>query len=376
MYRHYFLFSILLVLGLCLCSCNNTKVNNSVSKQNSKAASSSTQSITQSSSTLNSSSNNITSIISSKVTSSKASSSSKKPASVATQISKVISSSTGSTSSKSPSSAVVQSSSFKSSSIGVSSSKNSSSSSAQSNIDLSTYSPRQPLNPAVLSDDQQKKIIEDYAFISHVYQDQVKFKGYFGTYNGGVAIYMDDSRARAAVVGEEEIAGCQFVFAYASQPIYIYKDSTFTELGDAYNTGMISAQDVADIYYYFYYYPSCSGTLWDNFGEIFKSDYADFRSKSVSSMISIDNVTIQKYFGGYHACDAMMISDKSETFETKTVEEDIAGRHFVLQTTQPIYIYKNSDRSFTELSVAYTTGIITAKDVSDIFYFYNVTYNQ
>lgn len=78
-------------------------------------------------------------------------------------------------------------------------------------------------------------------------------RGYYGTYNNGIALFLSDptvAYTQAAVY--RIVGGYQFYYLYG-HPIYIYKNSTFTEISKAYADGMITEQEVQNILWYFNY---------------------------------------------------------------------------------------------------------------------------
>lgn len=108
--------------------------------------------------------------------------------------------------------------------------------------------------PEPLDVNTEAKIKEDYA--AHLTKskipttaDQVRIDHYYGTYQGdAVALFVSATTiAYAAVMVEETIAGYDFRFG-SSKKLYIYHESEFTPLKEAYETGLVSKEDVKDIF--------------------------------------------------------------------------------------------------------------------------------
>lgn len=111
--------------------------------------------------------------------------------------------------------------------------------------------------PATLSAEQSARIKQDYVKeLARKYSDSasstddIEIEAYFGTYHDAVALFISGDETFASVVLEATIAGRRFIFKSA-QPLYIYKDGDFTPLATAYQDGLITEEDVINIWYYY-----------------------------------------------------------------------------------------------------------------------------
>ena len=99
----------------------------------------------------------------------------------------------------------------------------------------------------------QQKIKQDYARIRSnpletMTSDDVTIQRYLGTYqDGAVALFLTAKEAYTQLIVEEDVAGIHFTFPN-SQPLYIYSDSQFFPLKEAFESNRISKSDVEKIH--------------------------------------------------------------------------------------------------------------------------------
>lgn len=122
---------------------------------------------------------------------------------------------------------------------------------------LSLYGCDQSTGRSALSQELQSKIKNDFAKYENesssstsITADDVIIDKYFGTYQDSAAIALMIRSSHTSFlqsVLKEEIAGFQFTYnMYYS--ICIYQDETFVYLGEAYEKGIISKDDVEKIH--------------------------------------------------------------------------------------------------------------------------------
>ena len=115
---------------------------------------------------------------------------------------------------------------------------------------------------------------------------------------------------------------------------------------------------------------SCgSGKLDSEREQQIKQDYAAFVNQKVGS-ISAEDVIIEEYYGLYgEETDIMFITTtKSGYYLAVTIKEEIAGYEFTFPSSQPLYVYHNSD--FIPIRDAYECGILDENDVKKIHRLY------
>ena len=104
-----------------------------------------------------------------------------------------------------------------------------------------------------LDSELERKIKEEYAarmaeFDQTVSVDDVLIERYLGTFeNGAVALFISADESFLQVMVTEEIAGILFTFP-TSQPLYIYYDSDFIPLKEAFENQTVIKNDVEAIY--------------------------------------------------------------------------------------------------------------------------------
>ncbi|NLB61688.1 MAG: hypothetical protein GX802_04610, partial [Clostridiales bacterium] len=77
--------------------------------------------------------------------------------------------------------------------------------------------------------------------------DTVFIYHYFGTYNGAAVMLIEPTRSVGQIVGKIHVAGYVIYTPSYSDPVYVYKNGKFTEIEEAYENGMLTEEDIADI---------------------------------------------------------------------------------------------------------------------------------
>ncbi len=104
-----------------------------------------------------------------------------------------------------------------------------------------------------LDSELELKIKEDYVAMmadhgNTISVGDVYVQEYLGTYkNGAVALFISANESFLQVMVNEEIAGILFTFP-TSQPLYIYYDSDFIPLKEAFENQTVIKNDVEAIY--------------------------------------------------------------------------------------------------------------------------------
>lgn len=119
--------------------------------------------------------------------------------------------------------------------------------------------------------------------------------------------------------------------------------------------------------------PSLSNEFTDDMISKLKQDffkqYGLDKSPGVKS--TIDDVVIRRYLGTYHnTFTAVYITVLTFGYVDISIQQDIAGYHFVHPSYETLYIYHDS--TFNEIKDAYENGIITKDDVASIYNDYDL----
>ncbi|HHW45588.1 MAG TPA: hypothetical protein GXX17_01585 [Clostridiales bacterium] len=126
--------------------------------------------------------------------------------------------------------------------------------------DMHKFIPR-PKDPEVLSKEQEDKIKADYVeylktihpgdpSVSSLTAEDIAITEYLGTFNGAVAIFItpkDSTYPDSSF--EVKVSRITITFP-AGPPFYIYKDSQFKEIKDAYEAEWINLFDLRDLKYF------------------------------------------------------------------------------------------------------------------------------
>jgi len=142
--------------------------------------------------------------------------------------------------------------------------------------ELPMYTPRLK-KPETLSKEMILKIQEDffewywYKSGMHITPDLtglspegIWITGYYGSYNGNMALAIEYGIGPGDGY-KTKVADCWFYFASSTTHIYIQNDSAFVRLSIAYESGVVTQQDVRDIQHYYYNDPKLPpGDDWRN----------------------------------------------------------------------------------------------------------------
>ena len=90
------------------------------------------------------------------------------------------------------------------------------------------------------------QIREDYCRVFGDKLEDIWVYQYFGNYNGCDVVFMGSKLQYTAAMRYVEIAGYTVVYP-SSQEVYVYKESKFYTIKDAYDINLISEEDVYEI---------------------------------------------------------------------------------------------------------------------------------
>lgn len=110
----------------------------------------------------------------------------------------------------------------------------------------------QPMNPEVLSAEQEDAIKADWVKLwdDSFTEEPMVDLSYYGTYNGCVALLIQDNYySYPAVISHEVIDGISFRYG-GTAPVKIWKEGSFYDIKDAYENELITKDDLRSIAYY------------------------------------------------------------------------------------------------------------------------------
>ena len=192
---------------------------------------------------------------------------------------------------------------------------------------------------------------------------------YLGSYNGCEAVMVTDSGRSlfARVTGDrfpynfepvsewnDVVAG--YTFNYLdTREIYIWNGGNIQKLGDAFNSGLLTQENV--------------GAIHAEYTRLFDF-YQRIRDDFTASYIGGDEYVsfIEHFYGMYNGGVAMMVSSTGLVYTTNVWTEKVAGYSFVYGSGQRILYWK--DGVFHTLSSAFgdESGLLTAKDIDNIWF--------
>lgn len=249
------------------------------------------------------------------------------------------------------------------------------------------YTPS-PIIP--LSTEKAIKIKQDYIKRYNVDDEDEKYfiiEEYFGIYNNCIVMLIDCAHTYATMEYEIEIAGYEFVFPVIRE-FDVYRNGEFTSLEKAYEKGWVSKEDVRDIHYYYstdtgikdIYTPSPLVPLTAEQELKIKQDYLDCRRKEVENTknegeydnLTVDDVMLDKYFGTYNECSAILIDLNCDILTEGYTSEYVAGYRFDYVCGTTTMVYRNGE--FMAMREAYSKGLLSKKDIQDIHYYHTTRY--
>ena len=197
---------------------------------------------------------------------------------------------------------------------------------------------------------------------------------HFGEFSGYDVVTMDirDSLHDAAIESVE-VAGYLFTFptTQTCDRTFAYKDGSFVHFKEAYETGLLTKEDVHQIAVVREArYPGSTRRI--NKEEQIRLDYLQYLIKKHPGDSGYQNLTwnhhihIEKAYGHFSGYDLLSMAAVDPEDDIITSVE-IAGYLFAFPSTQAcdrIFAYK--DGSFVHFKEAYETGLLTKEDVHQI----------
>ncbi|MDE5860367.1 MAG: hypothetical protein K2H23_08325 [Oscillospiraceae bacterium] len=234
--------------------------------------------------------------------------------------------------------------------------------------------------------DTAVKLCDDFSvYASKIYNtaftmDDVSILKYYGTYNSGEVVVMypkgydmtDDEN-------EFTVKYWEYCLSSGSLKIFLHRDGTFTEIGEAYENGWLTNKDMKTIEYYNHNEdktPERISWVYGPLGSIqasrerkIRGDYAKQQSEKLGWDMDYTDVSVIEYYGTCKNGElvVMNVNEMEHTSDMKYL--NVAGYEFALSSGQfDIHLYK--DGEFVELSEAYKKGYLNDEDI-DMAAYYN-----
>jgi Ca2+-binding EF-hand superfamily protein len=205
-------------------------------------------------------------------------------------------------------------------------------------------------------------------------------EGYFGTYNGVVIVMFGDSLGGEALgsIKGDVIAGLPFWDSPARSDLYAWKNGFFYRLQDAYNSGLLTDDDVKSIHKVFFAHWTDDEYADYFIGRTFHSLDAETEKRILQEFFktyvdidiipeaTVNDFWIQEYYGTYNGVVAVRFGDPFRPGHDGGIkEDDIAFLPFYYSTIRnSYYAWKNG--VLYRLRDAYNSGLLTDDDVEDI----------
>ena len=196
----------------------------------------------------------------------------------------------------------------------------------------------------------------------HFSADDVKIVADFGTYqNGRVVLLLGEDWMMRADLETLDIGPYSFLFGSSSITDYflLYHDHTFTKVGDAYDSGLLSGDELDRLA------AVCGATEND---EAMKADFAKWvqeNEKGRHLQFTADDVKIVADYGMYQNGRVVVLFG-----EDWMMRDDIAalkiGSHTFLFGSSSLtdYFLLYHDRTFTEVREAYDNGLLSDDELN------------
>jgi hypothetical protein len=212
----------------------------------------------------------------------------------------------------------------------------------------------------------------------------LEITGYLGTYNGYEAV-------AASFIGPDwtwvlwaqfNIAGRSYMIKNNFIHVFLYKDSTFTDINTAHAHELISQRDVDRIHHHLDIllpeYPTEKPPpltpLSAEADRSIRQSFAGLWDRMYGDPVTASDMRISGYFGTYNDYDVVTMYRIREGLYPSVGGYrvmTIAGFYFPLPGG---YVYLHKDGDFTELSEAFKQGLISEADVFKVHYFYSRVY--
>lgn len=205
-------------------------------------------------------------------------------------------------------------------------------------------------------------------------RNDVSVISYYGTYdNGEVAVmavgdtHTDDEKCYN--IGEFE-----FILASGSYEMLLHTEVGFIEADKAYEQGLLSDEDAAEMYYYYEHQRDTeliptllnpiTGDLTDEQIETLREDFAEYMRDSWKN-ITLDEIHILKYYGTYDSGEVVVMYSYEYAMTCDENRINIAGYEFFLESGS-LELLLHTDGGFIPAAKAYEQGLLSDDDIAEM----------
>ncbi len=223
-------------------------------------------------------------------------------------------------------------------------------------LDCKKITDEQTELPDGLSQDLANKISDSYngPGTAHIY-------GYYGSCDSGVAVAVCGSDTYTDDVKTVAVGDYEFELASGSFDLYFYSyGGALMKINDAYFNGFVLDSDFEQLDCKKISYPQLD-PLDHAMEATICGDYAKYKG------ISADKVEVRSYYGKVKNGYAVVMYDGRELIEI--VRSFYVGDYMFEQTGDLVIEIRTDDGSFTELTEAYNSGLVSNDDLRMIYYY-------
>lgn len=205
-------------------------------------------------------------------------------------------------------------------------------------------------------------------------RNDVSVISYYGTYdNGEVAVmavgdvHTDDEKCYN--IGEFE-----FILASGSYEMLLHTEVGFIEADEAYEQGLLSDEDAAEMYYYYEHQRDTeliptllnpiTGDLTYEQIETLREDFAEYMRDSWKN-ITLDEIHILKYYGTYDSGEVVVMYSYEYAMTCDENRINIAGYEFFLESGS-LELLLHTDGGFIPAAKAYEQGLLSDDDIAEM----------
>lgn len=222
-------------------------------------------------------------------------------------------------------------------------------------------------------------LLNEYADTKHteerpITRNDVSAVSYYGTYDSGEVavmvvgdIHTDDEKSY--VIGEYE-----FILPSGSYEMLLHTDDGFIEADEAYERGLLTDEDAAEMYYYYEHQRDIeliptllnpiTGDLTDEQIETLRMDFAEYM-RDIWGEISLDEIRILKYYGTYDSGEVVVMYSNEYAMTCDENRIDIAGYEFYLESgSLELLLHRSS--GFIPAADAYEQGLLSDDDIAEM----------
>ncbi|MCH5195048.1 MAG: hypothetical protein J1F11_13905 [Oscillospiraceae bacterium] len=227
-----------------------------------------------------------------------------------------------------------------------------------------------------LSREAEQKLREDYRKLMEETYDReigydVPIRYYYGTYSKGEVVVMDTYYGATDDENHFSVGDYEFYLPSGSYQMTLHMGSEFIPISEAYESGYVTDDDAAKIYYYSensVFTDPVPEPLSEEADRKLREDFAEFENKKFKrSSLTADKVSVTHFYGTYDNGEVVVMYENEGTYTTDTKHYSVAGYDFYLSSGS-FEIMLHNDSAFIPIDEAYQSGLLDDSDIEKIYY--------